>query len=177
MLNISKFRAFAVWACPLLWWAIALISSILIGDTALRELGAKLHQSWLGYPGIVSVIAAIVAAVVLEARLFRGWSCEWVSPIVYVRWFMYGVSFVVGLLLWSGTTTSYDVPLWYRTVVIGVVIVPIIALLISHSMTSHWSLDESSGSRSLRWLGRIPLILFIMIAVGLLSLAVIEMFL
>lgn len=176
MSSNAKLRALAAWACPLVWWTATYLSAIAAGDPTLRLIGKRINEPSLGYPGVVSALAVVLAAVVLEVLLLRGWSCEWVSSIVYVRWLMYAFAFVVGLLLWSGTTTSYDVPLAYRAAVIGTVILPLIALVLSHSMTSHWEFSESGASRSLRWLGRGPLILFMMIMLALWVLAIVEKF-
>jgi hypothetical protein len=177
MVATVKLRTFAAWACPLLLWAIAFVSTLLVGDPIFRMVGKQTHHAWLGYPGTVSAVAVVAAAAVIETLLRNGWSCEWIPSKLYIRSMVYAIAFVVGLLLWSGLTTSYEVPFWYRAVIVGIVIVPMIALLVSHSMTNHCDLAESSESRSLQWLGRIPLILFITVLVALFALALVEKFL
>lgn len=177
MSSMARLKALAAWACPLVWWTATYLLCIVVGDQLFRLIAKGINEPSVRSPGVVSAVAVILAAVILEVLLLRGWSCEWVSSIVYVRWLMYACAFVVGLLLWSGTTTSYDVPLAYRVGVIGVVILPLVALVLSHSMTSHWEFSESAASRSLRWLGRVPLILFIMMILALLVLAIVERFL
>lgn len=171
-----RVKALVLWACPLLWWMSIYLGSIVIGDPILRFLAVRFNQPFLDHPGVVSAVAVLFAAAVLEVLLLKGLSCEWVSSIVYLRWLMYGLAFIIGPFIWSGTTTSFHVPIVYRAAMVLIVILPLIAVIVSHSMRSHWGFSESGMSRSFQWLGRVPLILFIMLVLAFLVLAVIEKF-
>jgi hypothetical protein len=149
--------------CPLLIWALTYVGTVAGGDALMRPAARLTTTPWLSYPATESFVAACVSLAALELLIARGWVCEWVER-PRARFALSVLSFVVGIFIWSGVTVDRAVPLWYRVVVIGLFVVPLLALAATHS--TH---------RLGRWLSlvaRIPVIVLLMILAALLFLAV-----
>ena len=149
--------------CPLLIWAVAYVGTVAAGDALLRPAAILTVTPWLAYPATESFVAVCVSAVALEVLIARGWMCDWVER-PRARFELCLLSFVVGIFVWSGVTAECSIPLWYRIVVIGLFVVPLLALAATHS--THRS------SKALRLVARIPVIVLLMIIATLLFFAI-----
>ena len=149
--------------CPLLIWALAYVGTVAGSDALLRLAARATSTPWLAFPATVSFIAVCVSAAALEVLIARAWMCDWVER-PRARFALYVLSFVVGIFVWSGVTTERDVPLWYRGVIIGLFVVPLVALTATHS--------THRFGKELRLVARIPVIVLFMIIAALLFLAI-----
>ena len=149
--------------CPLLIWAVAYVGTVAGGDVLLRLAAGRSGTPWLAYPATVSLVAVWVSAVALEVLVSRGWTCDWVER-AGSRFGLYALSFIVGIFVWSGVTAERNVPLWYRAVVIGLFVVPLVALATSHS--------THRFGKALRLVARVPVVVLLLIIATLLFFAI-----
>lgn len=149
--------------CPLFVWAVAYIAGISGADVLSRLAAKRAEEPWLAYPGTVSFAAVCVSVIVLECLIARGWKCEWVEH-QRTRFFAYVLSFLVGMVIWSGLTTEHGVPIWYRAVVIALFVAPLVGLAATHA-THHLN-------KALRMLARVPLIVLLLMIATLVFFAI-----
>lgn len=149
--------------CPLLIWTLTYVGVIVVGDFVLRAAADSGGKAWLAQPVVVLLAAVSVSATVLEVLLRRGWSCDWIEQLSG-RLVVYSLAFVVGIFVLSGVTTRYNVPLWYRAVVIALFIAPLVALAATHS--------THRLTRPLRLIACLPVVVLSLIIAALLFFAI-----
>jgi hypothetical protein len=89
--------------------------------------------------------------------------CDWVErPRARVA--LCALSFVAGIFIWSGVTAERNVPLWYRVVVLGLFVAPLLALAATHS--------THRFGKALLFVARIPVVVLLMIIATLLFFAI-----